>query len=252
MDIKPGKKLAKIAANQVKKKFMSSDKNKASETRHADTIIRNHVIWSMGAGLVPVVVLDIVAVSATQIDMIRQLSKAYGREFNETQGKAIVSALASSTFARLGARSLAKMIPVVGSIIGGVTASVFAGASTFALGQVFKTHFESGGTILDLDVERFRAMYKEQFEKGKEIVDKWKGEVVKKEDLEVEDTPGAASASDQKENEQAVVEPVEKTEKELVVDKLNELKKLYEDQLISDKEYEQLKENLLKKLSELL
>jgi len=33
---------------------------------------------------------------------------------------------------------------------------------------------------------------------------------------------------------------------------LNELKKLYEDQLISDKEYEQLKENLLKKLSELL
>ena len=70
--------------------------------------------------------------------------------------------------------------------------------------------------------------------------------------MEVEDTPGAASASDQKENEQAVVEPVEKTEKELVVDKLNELKKLYEDQLISDKEYEQLKENLLKKLSELL
>ena len=249
MEIKPGKKIAKFAAKQVKKKFMSSDNNKPSESRHADTIIRNHVIWSMGAGLVPVIVLDIVAVSATQIDMIRQLSKAYGKEFNETQGKAIVSALASSTFARMGARSLAKMIPVVGSIIGGVTASVFAGASTFALGQVFKKHFESGGTILDLDVERFRSMYKEQFEKGKEIVDQWKGEVVKKEDLGSED-PGRAPNEEVKDVVQE--EPVEKSEKDLIVDKLHELKELRKNELISEKEYENLKDNLLKKLSELL
>lgn len=250
MEIKPGKKLAKFAANQVKKKFMNSENNKPSESRHADTIIRNHVIWSMGAGLVPVIVLDIVAVSATQIDMIRQLSKAYGKEFNETQGKAIVSALASSTFARMGARSLAKMIPVVGSIIGGVTASVFAGASTFALGQVFKKHFESGGTVLDLDVERFKSMYKEQFEKGKEMVDKWKGEVIDKEQLEKDD-PGRAPQEDVVQ-ETIKEEVVEKSEKDLIVDKLHELKELRKNELISEKEYESLKDNLLKKLSELL
>ena len=253
MEIKPGKRIAKFAANQVKKKFMNSDNMKPSETRHADTIIRNHVIWSMGAGLVPVIVLDIVAVSATQIDMIRQLSTAYGKEFNETQGKAIVSALASSTFARMGARSLAKMIPVVGSIIGGVTASVFAGASTFALGQVFKKHFESGGTILDLDVERFRSMYKEQFEKGKDIVDQWKGEVVKRQDLEDEEQEKTAGRAPQEQVEESQTpEPVEKSEKDLIVDKLHELKELRRDELISEKEYENLKDNLLKKLSELL
>jgi uncharacterized protein (DUF697 family) len=245
MEIKPGKKIAKFAANQVKKKFMNSDNGKPSESRHADTIIRNHVVWSMGAGLVPIIVLDIVAVSATQIDMIRQLSKAYGKEFNETQGKAIVSALASSTFARMGARSLAKMIPVVGSIIGGVTASIFAGASTFALGQVFKKHFESGGTILDLDVDRFKSMYKEQFEKGKEIVDKWKGEVIDKND------PGRAPKEEIKQ-EIVEEEPAEKTEKDLIVDKLHELKELRKNELISEKEYADLKDNLLKKLSELL
>ena len=60
MEIKPGKKIAKMAAKQIKKKIMSSDKEKASESRHADTIIRNHVMWSMGAGVIPVIVLDIV------------------------------------------------------------------------------------------------------------------------------------------------------------------------------------------------
>jgi len=257
MEIKPGKKIAKMAAKQIKKKIMSSDKEKASESRHADTIIRNHVMWSMGAGVIPVIVLDIVAVSATQIDMIRQLSKAYGRDFSETQGKAIVSALTSTTIARMGARSLVKMIPVVGSIIGGVTASIFAGASTYALGQVFKTHFDSGGTLLDFDTDRLKDMYKEQFEKGKEIVDKWKGEVVDKEDLSQRETQADNSADEGAAPETPpAASPTEeekpKTEKEIVVERLNELKSLFDQELISKKEYEDLKENLLKKLSELL
>ena len=53
------------------------------QSKHADTIVRNHVIWSMGAGLIPVLIADIFAVSAIQLDMIRQLCKAYDKEFNE-------------------------------------------------------------------------------------------------------------------------------------------------------------------------
>jgi exopolyphosphatase/pppGpp-phosphohydrolase len=68
------------------------------------------------------------------------------------------------------------MIPGLGSIIGGITVSVFAGASTYALGEVFKKHFSSGGTILDFDPERLRKLYKEQFEKGKKVVEDLKNE----------------------------------------------------------------------------
>jgi hypothetical protein len=68
------------------------------------------------------------------------------------------------------------MIPGLGSIIGGITVSVFAGASTYALGEVFKKHFSSGGTILDFDPERLRKLYKEQFEKGKKVVEELKKE----------------------------------------------------------------------------
>ncbi|MEM1328262.1 MAG: DUF697 domain-containing protein [Bacteroidota bacterium] len=148
----------------------NSNSNKAERRKHADTVVRNHVIFSMGAGFIPIPVADIFAVSASQLDMIRQLCKVYDIDFQETQGKAIVSALTSSTLARVGAGSLAKAIPFVGSLVGGVTNSVLAGASTYALGEVFKRHFETGGTILDFDVDRLKRVYQEKFEKGKEVV----------------------------------------------------------------------------------
>jgi uncharacterized protein (DUF697 family) len=130
----------------------------------------------MGAGLIPVLIADIFAISALQLDMIRQLCKVYNINFAETQGKAIVTSLTSSTIARITAGSVVKMIPGLGSIIGGLTVSVFAGASTYALGEVFKKHFSSGGTILDFDPERLRKLYKEQFEKGKKVVEDLKNE----------------------------------------------------------------------------
>jgi uncharacterized protein (DUF697 family) len=83
----------------------------------------------MGAGLIPVLIADIFAISALQLDMIRQLCKVYQINFAETQGKAIVTSLTSSTVARITAGSVVKMIPGLGSIIGGITVSVFAGAS---------------------------------------------------------------------------------------------------------------------------
>ena len=42
----------KAAFNQIKKKSMNNQNN--DRRASADTIIRNHVIWSMGAGLIPV------------------------------------------------------------------------------------------------------------------------------------------------------------------------------------------------------
>ena len=167
------KKLAKRAIKQLKKQLMDtgSHPNKDQRKAHADTIVRNHVIWSMGAGLIPVMIADIFAVSALQIDMIRQLCKVYDVDFSETQGKAIVTSLTGTTLARVGAGSLAKLIPVVGSLVGGMAVSIFAGASTYALGEVFKQHFSSGGTILDFDPARLKKLYKEQFEKGKEMAE---------------------------------------------------------------------------------
>jgi uncharacterized protein (DUF697 family) len=200
-------------------------------TKHADTIIRNHVIWSMGAGLIPVLIADIFAVSALQLDMIRQLCKVYGLDFSETQGKAIVTSLTSSTLARVTAGSVIKLIPGFGSLLGGVTVSAFAGASTYALGEVFKRHFQTGGTILDFDPARLRKLYKEKFEKGKKIVEEWRNQETAPEPAEKVQNPFESASAPSAD----------------VLARLKDLAALKEQGVISEAEFEQMKKKLIEK-----
>ncbi|MDF1868119.1 MAG: DUF697 domain-containing protein, partial [Saprospiraceae bacterium] len=205
-------------------------------SKHADSIIRNHILFSMGAGIIPFPVVDVFAVSAAQLDMIRQLCRVYDVDFAETQGKAIVSSLTTATLARVGAGSLAKLIPVVGSLVGGITNSALAGASTFALGEVFKAHFETGGTILDFDTDRLKKMYKEKFEKGKRVAEEMRHQQEKKKQA-MEDVA----------KEMDIVEPVpmEKTNKDSAINKLKELGELKATGIINDEEFERMKKSIL-------
>ncbi len=233
-------------------------KGKSERSKHADTIIRNHVIWSMGAGLIPVLIADIFAVSALQLDMIRQLCRTYDLNFQETQGKAIVTSLTSTTLARLGAGSIIKLIPGLGSVVGGATVSVFAGASTYALGEVFKKHFESGGTILDFDPDRLRKYYKEKFEKGKTVAKDWSKEeptvmrddeaafTVAEEPTNQATTPPAAAAKTDPaptSEEPIVVQP--QVEEKDVLAKLKEIAALRDQGILSDEEFDQMKRKLI-------
>ncbi len=212
-------------------------------SKHADSIVRNHIIWSMGAGFIPVLMADVFAVSALQIDMIRQLCKVYDVEFQEVQGKAIVTSMTSSALARVTAGRLVKLIPGIGSWIGGMAVSSFAGASTYALGEVFKKHFASGGTILDFDIDRLRKFYNEKFEKGKVVVKE-----VKKKDLDLD----ADARFFQAENfEFADEDPIETTEPEPapksldIVSQLKELAVLKDQGAITDDEFALLKKKII-------
>lgn len=53
----------------------------------AEMIIKNHMVWSMGAGFIPIPLLDFAAITYIQLDMIRQLAKIYEIDFKETEGK---------------------------------------------------------------------------------------------------------------------------------------------------------------------
>lgn len=230
------KKFFDFARKTLKNTVMSDKKNDRS--KHADTIIRNHVIWSMGAGFIPILVADIFAVSALQLDMIRQMCRAYDVNFSETQGKAIVTSLTSSTIARVGAGSVIKMIPGIGSLLGGVTVSIFAGASTYALGQVFKQHFQSGGTILDFDPARFRKMYKEKFEKGKKVAEN----LAKDKGAQKE-----AEASAEEPVQEAKAAPAGATSSADILQELKALSELRSQGVITEEEFEQMKKKLIDK-----
>jgi uncharacterized protein (DUF697 family) len=108
----------------------------------------------------------------------------YGLKFSENRAKSLIASLAGSvgTTAFVGGpiASIIKVFPVVGSLSGMLTLPVIAGASTYAVGRVFITHFESGGTFLDFDAEVMKNHFIKEFKSGQivsqDIKDKTLGE----------------------------------------------------------------------------
>jgi uncharacterized protein (DUF697 family) len=134
----------------------------------SDRIIRDHVVWSMAAGLVPIPVADMAAVSAVQLDMLSRLATTYGVRFSLLDAKAILSALVGGGAARIGA-NLLKLIPGAGTVIGGMSMSIASGASTYAVGQVAMNQFASGKDLGSLSIEKAREMYEQAFKKGEQV-----------------------------------------------------------------------------------
>ena len=111
----------------------------------AEKIIRTHVLWAMGGGLIPIPLVDFAAVTAIQLEMLQQLAELYQVNYSKSNGKAFVSALTGTTLASLGA-SMLKAIPGIGSLVGGASMSIMSGASTYAVGQVAINVFSGSGS----------------------------------------------------------------------------------------------------------
>lgn len=197
--------------------------SKLKHMRHEDKqakaseIIRNHVGFSLGAALVPFPGADLLAVSAVQLNMLRQLAKLYDIGFLDALGKNIISAVAGGGMARLGA-SLIKAIPGVGTIIGELSMPVLSGASTYALGHVIASHLQKGGTLNDLDLTNARKGYETEIENGKKV----------------------AEALRQQERAS-----MPKDETDAAMDKLTKLAELHRNGVLTDEEFSQMKGKLL-------
>lgn len=188
---------------------------KEEKQRKTIEIIKNHVGFALGAALTPVPGVDLLAVSAVQLNMLRTIAKVYGVSFIDSLGKNIVSAVVGSSAARLGA-SLIKAIPGVGTIIGELSMPALSGASTYALGRVVANHFDHGGTLEDLDLKKARKVYETEIENGKQAAD----EITRTE-------PAAQNGTD------------------AALEKIRKMAEMRDAGIITEEEFKQLKERLL-------
>ena len=131
------------------------------EIDKAKAVIHKHVIAAAAAGAVPIPGVDLALLTGAQLNMVRRLAQIYGVEFKPERGRALVVAFVGS-IAPLASASVVKAIPLLGTLVGGVSWLALAGASTYAVGKVFIQHFESGGTLLTLDSEKVMDYYREQ------------------------------------------------------------------------------------------
>ncbi len=154
----------------------ASFEEKLTAAAHAERLVRarsltkNYILASAGIGLVPLPLADLVGVMALQVKLVHGLAKVYDVPFKENLTKSLLASLlsgASSVIGVMGLSSLAKSIPVLGTLAGGGGVAVTAASVTFATGEVFTRHFESGGTLLDFDPHKMKALFKRELKNGK-------------------------------------------------------------------------------------
>lgn len=147
--------------------------------QRVDSLSKNHILSSMGVGLVPIPVVDIVGALAVQLNLIKKLSIEYGVPFEQDRSKAILTSLLGGLFPVAAGGvviSLLKFVPIIGQTAGAVTMPVMLGAATYAVGKVFVQHYEAGGTILDFDAGKMKKTFTEQFCAGKDVASNLRGE----------------------------------------------------------------------------
>lgn len=136
----------------------------------ANAIVKRNCYWALAAGAVPVPVFDAIALSTLQIKMVRELSKLYNVPLKHNLLKSALAALVGGIgpveMAKGISTSLTKLIPGYGAAISAATMPVAAGATTYAIGQIFTMHFESGGSFLDFNADKVKGLYGDLKEKG--------------------------------------------------------------------------------------
>jgi len=144
----------------------------AERDERASQLVDRLSLWSGAAGLIPVPLVDMVAVGGVQLHMLRRLSEIYGVPFSENRGKSVLASIAgavipasTATTTAIGVGSFIKGLPGFGTAIGALTMPVVSAGATWIIGKVFMQHFASGGTLLDFNPPDYREFIKAQKEK---------------------------------------------------------------------------------------
>lgn len=136
-----------------------------------DVTITKHVGAAMGFGFLPLPVIDFVAITGVQMDLVYRLSRIYEVEFSTQAVRALIGSLLGASLPLQPALiSGLKLMPGIGTAAAFVAQPALAGASTYAIGKVFVEHFESGGTLLTFDATKMKAHFEQRMNEGKQVV----------------------------------------------------------------------------------
>lgn len=170
MAVKSEKKADAPVKEAEKQENVEAQEQMADNAIEAKFLVRRYMLYTGGAGLIPIPFVDALSVGALQLKMIKELGDMYGHPFKEHIVRGAISALVGGVAAVSLVRStggLLKSVPLVGSILGGASMGIYSSAATYAIGRVFIRHFESGGTYLTFNPSKYRQYYREQFHNAK-------------------------------------------------------------------------------------
>lgn len=124
----------------------------AERQNEAMHTIKNHAMTAMGIGILPAPGVDLLALTAVQLNLLRKLGDLYGFKLSDDTGKKLLGSVLGGYLplaVAAPAASLLKFIPGIGIAAGVLAQSTIAGATTYAVGKLFLEHFETGGNFLN-------------------------------------------------------------------------------------------------------
>lgn len=128
------------AAFARKQKF-DEKMRKEQCTKDAKALINKYSLAAGGVAASPIPFSDIALILPTQIAMILHISKTYELEFDWEGAKKVATALVGVCAAGFGARvavgNALKLIPGVGSLVGGAINATVATITTRAMGEIY-------------------------------------------------------------------------------------------------------------------
>jgi len=107
----------------------------------AEELISNPVAGAAAAAAIPIPLVDLVAVTAVQLSMMRKLGRLYGAQIGVDASGAVGVGLFGALLPRVAASAL-KVLPGIGAIGGAVAQCALSGATTWALAQSLRDRLE--------------------------------------------------------------------------------------------------------------
>jgi len=137
-----------------------------SAGRSAHPHVVGHSLLAAAVAAIPVPFLDIPLVTLVQTRMFHIVARCHGQRFDREYFSELSGVLGISLLARLGRRELTKLIPGYGIAV----ATVYTGATTYALGQTLSAYLSYRQRGGEPDEAMFRKLYAQQFEEGKALI----------------------------------------------------------------------------------
>jgi uncharacterized protein (DUF697 family) len=118
-----------------------------------ERLISNHIAAAAAAAAIPVPLVDLLAVTAVQLSMVRALARRHGAEIGIDTAGAVGVGLFGALLPRVAASAL-KVLPGIGTVGGAVAQCAFSGATTWAIAESLRERLERGA--LDPDARAHR------------------------------------------------------------------------------------------------
>jgi GTP-binding protein Era len=110
-------------------------------------------------------VLDLALLMPLQIAGVLKIASIYNHAWNKDRAKELIGVLGSRMLLRSASRSLSKLVPGFGSVVGASVAS----AGTYAILKAAQIYFEHGATLDSKGREVLKKVYDEAEKKGSDF-----------------------------------------------------------------------------------